>query len=243
MGVIIIHDVHDRISHAPLSGKHGKSREFPNIGIDGRLVNAEIRRHTGKTPRPRVINHVAVVIARHVGRSTEAASSKNCISAVCNHIMWAPGVVLLEFDFLVDCERPVLSIDKHLFPESKKSRHEIPERNTVGHGEDRHGVVERLACPGAGRVCGDRHLVHAPIDFLGEARLAKKEAPGVAGSGNPKTEVRDLDGHHAINGAEVKHALLGAGIESSHSYERTHIDSVLATERMVDAYLKSELVY
>ena len=32
------------------------------------------------------------------------------------------------------------------------------------------------------------------------------------------------------------------GIESSHSYERTHIDSVLATERMVDAYLKSELV-
>ena len=43
-------------------------------------------------------------------------------------------------------------------------------------------------------------------------------------------------------GAEVKHALLGAGIESSHSYERTHLDSVVATERMVDAYLKSELV-
>ena len=43
-------------------------------------------------------------------------------------------------------------------------------------------------------------------------------------------------------GAEVKHALLGAGIESSHSYERTHLDSVVATERMVDAYLKSDLV-
>ncbi|MBZ4298802.1 peptidase M42, partial [Streptococcus pneumoniae] len=43
-------------------------------------------------------------------------------------------------------------------------------------------------------------------------------------------------------GAEVKHALLGAGIESSHSYERTHIDSVMATERMVDAYLKGALV-
>ncbi|MDU1217413.1 MAG: peptidase, partial [Streptococcus sp.] len=26
------------------------------------------------------------------------------------------------------------------------------------------------------------------------------------------------------------------------SYERTHIDSVVATERMVDAYLKSNLV-
>ena len=43
-------------------------------------------------------------------------------------------------------------------------------------------------------------------------------------------------------GAEVKHALLGAGIESSHSYERTHLESIEATERLVDAYLKSSLV-
>lgn len=43
-------------------------------------------------------------------------------------------------------------------------------------------------------------------------------------------------------GADVKHALLGAGIESSHSYERTHIDSVVATEKMVDVYLKSAMV-
>lgn len=43
-------------------------------------------------------------------------------------------------------------------------------------------------------------------------------------------------------GADVKHALLGAGIESSHSYERTHIDSVEATERLVDVYLRSGLV-
>ncbi|MGT2950536.1 peptidase M42 [Streptococcus cuniculi] len=43
-------------------------------------------------------------------------------------------------------------------------------------------------------------------------------------------------------GADVKHALLGAGIESSHSYERTHIDSIQATEKMVDVYLKSPMV-
>lgn len=43
-------------------------------------------------------------------------------------------------------------------------------------------------------------------------------------------------------GAEVKHALLGAGIESSHSYERTHIDSVKQTHKMVDVYLRSELI-
>ena len=43
-------------------------------------------------------------------------------------------------------------------------------------------------------------------------------------------------------GAEVKHALLGAGIESSHSYERTHVDSVEQTHKLVNAYLRSELV-
>lgn len=43
-------------------------------------------------------------------------------------------------------------------------------------------------------------------------------------------------------GAEVRHALLGAGIESSHSYERTHIDSVKATEQLVDAYVNSEMI-
>ena len=43
-------------------------------------------------------------------------------------------------------------------------------------------------------------------------------------------------------GAEVKHALLGAGIESSHSYERTHIDSVEQTQQLVNAYLRSTLV-
>ena len=45
-----------------------------------------------------------------------------------------------------------------------------------------------------------------------------------------------------LAGAEVKHALLGAGIESSHSYERTHIDSVEQTQKLVNAYLRSTLV-
>lgn len=43
-------------------------------------------------------------------------------------------------------------------------------------------------------------------------------------------------------GYDVKHALLGAGIESSHSYERTHMDSIDSTEKLIRAYLVSELV-
>lgn len=43
-------------------------------------------------------------------------------------------------------------------------------------------------------------------------------------------------------GADVKHGLFGAGIESSHSYERTHIDAVKATYDLLNLYLDSELV-
>ena len=43
-------------------------------------------------------------------------------------------------------------------------------------------------------------------------------------------------------GADVKHALIGAGVESSHSYERSHIDSIEATEKLIDVYLRSSLV-
>lgn len=42
-------------------------------------------------------------------------------------------------------------------------------------------------------------------------------------------------------GADIRHGLFGAGIESSHSYERTHKDSIEATERLFEAYIKSEM--
>lgn len=42
-------------------------------------------------------------------------------------------------------------------------------------------------------------------------------------------------------GADVRHALVGAGIDASHAYERTHITSIEATERLVRAYLHSPM--
>lgn len=42
-------------------------------------------------------------------------------------------------------------------------------------------------------------------------------------------------------GHDIKHALFGAGIESSHSYERTHIDSIEATEKLVEVYIKNKI--
>lgn len=43
-------------------------------------------------------------------------------------------------------------------------------------------------------------------------------------------------------GADVKHGLIGAGIEASHAYERTHRDSIEATYQLVENYLFSEMV-
>ncbi|HSP22752.1 MAG TPA: M42 family metallopeptidase [Planococcus sp. (in: firmicutes)] len=43
-------------------------------------------------------------------------------------------------------------------------------------------------------------------------------------------------------GYDVKHALFGPGIEASHSYERTHVDSLKAAAALLHAYVLSPLV-
>lgn len=42
-------------------------------------------------------------------------------------------------------------------------------------------------------------------------------------------------------GADVKHGLIGAGIDASHAFERTHEDSIKAAEELVSAYLYSPM--
>lgn len=42
-------------------------------------------------------------------------------------------------------------------------------------------------------------------------------------------------------GADVKHALFGPGIEASHAYERTHVDSLRATASLLHAYITSPI--
>lgn len=42
-------------------------------------------------------------------------------------------------------------------------------------------------------------------------------------------------------GADVRHGLIGAGIDASHAYERTHQESIAATEELVAAYLLSKM--
>ena len=43
-------------------------------------------------------------------------------------------------------------------------------------------------------------------------------------------------------GADVKHGLIGPGIDASHAYERTHETSIAHTEALIYAYVQSQLV-
>lgn len=43
-------------------------------------------------------------------------------------------------------------------------------------------------------------------------------------------------------GADVRHALFGAGIESSHAYERTHVDSLRNTAELLYAYVLAPMI-
>lgn len=43
-------------------------------------------------------------------------------------------------------------------------------------------------------------------------------------------------------GFDVKHALFGPGIESSHALERTHIDSLKATAQLLHSYITSDMM-
>ncbi|MCB5239950.1 M42 family metallopeptidase [Niallia circulans] len=44
------------------------------------------------------------------------------------------------------------------------------------------------------------------------------------------------------SGHDIKHALIGPGIDSSHAYERTHFTSIEATGKLIYHYLLSQLV-
>lgn len=43
-------------------------------------------------------------------------------------------------------------------------------------------------------------------------------------------------------GFDVRHALFGAGIESSHAFERTHVDSLRHTAALLYAYVTSPMI-
>ena len=44
----------------------------------------------------------------------------------------------------------------------------------------------------------------------------------------------------AVRNFDLRHALIGAGVYASHGYERSHVDGVLNTMKLLAAYLCEE---
>jgi putative aminopeptidase FrvX len=140
---------------------------------------------------------------------------------------------------------------------------QVPAQNTtfhisnyeeVGHGaaagipSDVHELVTLdMAVVGAGQESDEFHATLCLKDNAGPYHhgLSNKLRMLAEAHGIPyKTDVYPFYGSDGEAfwraGGDVAVALIGPGIDASHNYERTHIDSLAATAQWVNAYLLSE---
>ena len=123
----------------------------------------------------------------------------------------------------------------------------------VGHGGASSvpaGVTELLAvdmgCVGEGRTCDERKVSICVKDSAGPSdyamttrllQLAKEKGLSYAADVYP---YYGSDADTALNaGYDCRHALIGSGVYASHGYERSHIDGVKNTLKLIQAYLLS----
>ena len=71
------------------------------------------------------------------------------------------------------------------------------------------------------------------------ALLSALFGPGVANTLTSARAVVELVAYDSdeLSGGDVRVGLIGPGIDASHAYERTHIDSLVATTRLLLAWL------
>ncbi len=122
----------------------------------------------------------------------------------------------------------------------------------VGHGAPGllpKGVTEALGldmgCVGKGLQCTERQVSICAKDNAGPyhyelvtklVNAAKKEGADYALDVYPRY-ASDLRGV-IMSGNDVRHALIGPGVYASHGYERSHIDGVYATLKVLKGYLE-----
>ena len=132
----------------------------------------------------------------------------------------------------------------------------ISNNEEIGYGGNSNipeAVVEYLAVDmgamGDGQMTDEHTVSICAKDASGPYHLGlRRHLTALAKSNNIPYKV-DLypyygsDASAAIrSGHDIVHGLLGAGIDSSHAYERTHRESIDATAKLLWAYMQSELV-
>ncbi len=121
----------------------------------------------------------------------------------------------------------------------------------VGHGgscipdDVKEAISVDMGCIGEGVTCSERQVSicakdsGGPYDFDVTNKLieaAKKEKADYAIDVYP---YYSSDVEAALKaGYDVKHGLIGPGVYASHGYERSHIDAVLSTLKVIKGYLE-----
>lgn len=156
----------------------------------------------------------------------------------------AAVAVLLEVTRLVVEHDPPLAATTHLF---------VSNYEETGHGaaagipaEVEELVAVDMAAVGAGQSSSEHHATLCVKDSSGPydrgLGLRLRELARVNGI-DLKTDlypVYNSDASAALRaGGEFRAALVGPGVDASHAYERTHLDALDATARLLLAYLRA----
>ena len=122
----------------------------------------------------------------------------------------------------------------------------------VGHGCSAslpdgvtEGISVDMGCVGAGLSCTERMVSICPKDSHGPysydvvgklIEAAKTEGADYA------VDIYPMYGSDVeatlTAGADIRHSLIGPGVYASHGYERSHIDGVWNTLKVLKGYLK-----
>ena len=140
--------------------------------------------------------------------------------------------------------------EHHLTPSRRVYVH-VTVYEEVGHGGSASvpdGVTEAISvdmgCVGAGLQCTERQVSICAKDSGGPYSyevVGKLIATAKATGADYAVDVYPFYGSDVEatlrGGADLRHGLIGAGVYASHGYERSHIDGVLNTLKVLGGYL------
>ncbi len=140
--------------------------------------------------------------------------------------------------------------EHHLTPSRRVYVH-VTVYEEVGHGGSASvpdGVTEAISvdmgCVGAGLQCTERQVSICAKDSGGPYSyevVGKLIAAAKATGADYAVDVYPFYGSDVEatlrGGADIRHGLIGAGVYASHGYERSHIDGVLNTLKVLGGYL------
>ncbi len=128
----------------------------------------------------------------------------------------------------------------------------ISNYEEVGHGAA--GIADSntkeilaidMASPGIGQTSKENKVTICAKDSSGPYDLEMKKRLVHLAKENKIDYVIDIYKYYGSDasalmrgGAQIKHGLIGPGVDASHSFERTHIDGIINTTKLVIAYCK-----